>query len=103
MSEQHWKTDRPETPEQALELLRFGAVFTEPGTAEVNRVRTERRMDRCAQLFERELARQEYHIASLQAHIQQLKEEARLASWTTSPDRMGGQFTPDEINGRETW
>jgi hypothetical protein len=57
MSEQHWKTDRPETPEQALELLRFGAVFTEPGTAEVNRVRTERRMDRCAQLFERELAR----------------------------------------------
>lgn len=62
----HWITDKPETVDQALEMLRFGAVFTEPGTAEVDRVRTERRMDRCAQLFERELAKMQSELAQKQ-------------------------------------
>ena len=53
MSEQHWNTDVPETVEQALELLRFGAI------SELNRdkqweayARTERRMVTSADVLE---------------------------------------------------
>ena len=50
----YWKNDRPETIEQALELLRFGAVMnhiTDP--VPINQRRTERRMLACADFFER--------------------------------------------------
>lgn len=97
MSEQHWKTDRPETPEQALELLRFGAISALDRDKQWEATaRTERRMVTSADVLERELTK-------LQERIAKLEDDARLASWTSSPDRMGGQFTPDEINGRETW
>lgn len=97
MSEKHWDTDRPETAEQALELLRFGVISPLDRNEQYKaNARTERRMIASADVLERELVR-------LQAKIDQLENDARVASWSTSPDRMGGQFTQDEIRGRETW
>jgi hypothetical protein len=53
MKMMHWINDKPETLDEALDLLRFGVVFTDDLSGEVDRVRTERRMDRCANLMEK--------------------------------------------------
>lgn len=48
-------TDKPRTVQEALEMLRFGVVFTAPLAAEVDRVRTERRMMHCADMLEKHI------------------------------------------------
>ena len=55
-------TDKPETVDQALELLHFGVVFVD-GYGKIDRVRTERRMDRCAMLLQREISKLQLELA----------------------------------------
>lgn len=42
-------------------------------------------------------------IFRLRAEIKSLKEKAIEDSWARSPDRMGGQFSQEEIARREEW
>lgn len=65
----HWMTDKPETVDQALDLLRFGVVFKDALSGEIDIARTERRMDRCAQLFEREISNLQLELAQLNGEI----------------------------------
>ena len=56
-SDKHWQEDKPATDEQALELLRFGAVAGEMRSDQrVDQQRTERRMLACADYFEKRLS-----------------------------------------------
>jgi hypothetical protein len=43
-----------------------------------------------AELLEREITRLQERVASLE-------RQASIDSWTTNPDRTGGQYTPEEI------
>jgi hypothetical protein len=38
-------------------------------------------------------------IFRLRAELRRLREKAIEDSWSNNPDRSGGQFTQDEING----
>jgi uncharacterized protein YlxW (UPF0749 family) len=42
-------------------------------------------------------------ITSLQKRVADLEAQASERSWQTNPDRMGGQFTDEEISRRDTW
>jgi hypothetical protein len=53
MKMMHWINDKPETLDEAMDLLQFGVVFVGHLGADIDRVRTERRMDRCANLMEK--------------------------------------------------
>lgn len=40
----------------------------------------------------------------LRRRVKELEKEALIASWKKYPDRMGGQFTRDEIdNAKKAW
>jgi hypothetical protein len=65
----HWTTDKPETVGEALELLHFGVVFTDTMNGEIDRVRTARRMDRCAMLLQREISKLQLELAQLNGEI----------------------------------
>ena len=65
----HWTIDKPETVGEALELLHFGVVFKDALTGEIDRVRTERRMDRCAMLLQREISKLQLELAQLNGEI----------------------------------
>ena len=38
-----------------------------------------------------------------EAQIEKLKKQISDDSWITNPDRMGGQFTQDEIDNAGAW
>lgn len=55
--DEFWAKDVPTNEDEALSLLRFGAVLNDIRAGEVvDQVRTERRMLNCADFFEREVA-----------------------------------------------
>lgn len=70
-----WDTDKPETVEDALRLLRYGVVTKEIGSIEIDQVRTERRMDRCAELLRIEIEVLEEQIAELVESNKKLRRE----------------------------
>jgi len=39
-------------------------------------------------------------IMYLRKRVAQLEEKSSEMSWRLNPDRMGGQYTPDEYSGR---
>jgi len=44
-----------------------------------------------------------YELKKILADIEVCCEKATADSWRENPDRMGGQFTPDEINNADRW
>ena len=42
-------------------------------------------------------------IFRLRAELRRAREKAIEDSWTQNPDRMGGQFTDEEINRSNNW
>ena len=42
-------------------------------------------------------------IMYLRKRVAQLEEKSSEMSWRLNPDRMGGQFTPDEYSRRDEW
>lgn len=46
---------------------------------------------------------QQNKIEMLKERIAELEKRVSDLSWYESPDRMGGQFTQDEINNSEGW
>ncbi len=45
----------------------------------------------------------ENEIERLRATIIELQRQLSEQSWKLNPDRMGGQFTQDEINRAKEW
>ena len=53
MADQFWENDRPANVEEALTLLRYGAVMSPLRSEQlVDQARTEKRMKACADFFE---------------------------------------------------
>jgi len=42
-------------------------------------------------------------IWRLQNRVDSLEKQNTDMGWRLNPDRMGGQFTPEEINRRNEW
>lgn len=42
-------------------------------------------------------------INSLEGELTDETAKRQRASWESNPDRMGGMFTPEEINRHNTW
>ena len=42
-------------------------------------------------------------LKKILADVEKCVEQANIDSWTTNPDRMGGQFTQDEIDNSGRW
>jgi hypothetical protein len=42
-------------------------------------------------------------LRKLERRLRELERAHAEASWVTSPDRMGGQFTPEELDNSNTW
>ena len=61
---------------------------------------TEQEFDRLMELSTEELV---LEIWRLQKRVAQLEEHNTDMGWRLNPDRMGGQFTQEEINRRDEW
>lgn len=42
-------------------------------------------------------------LRKLERRLQELERAQSDASWSTQPDRMGGQFTQEELDTTRTW
>lgn len=42
-------------------------------------------------------------LRKLEDRLRQLESKQSEASWTANPDRMGGQFTQQEVDTSRTW
>jgi hypothetical protein len=43
------------------------------------------------------------YVKFLEDRVAKLEEQATMVSWQENPDRMGGQFTKEEINHMLEW
>lgn len=94
---EHWRQDKPETVEQALELLRFGAVMSPIRQSDpVDQVRTERRMLACATFFE--MAYTPIEVEVIDPHVMDL---VRKHGSTMTNSEIVQKFLPLQKLGRE--
>ena len=42
-------------------------------------------------------------LRKLEDELRQAQDKLSAQSWQTSPDRSGGQFTPEELDPSNTW
>jgi hypothetical protein len=61
---------------------------------------TEQEFDKLMKMNKRELIT---IVRNLCSRIEKLEERNSEMSWRLNPDRMGGQFTQEEINRRDEW
>lgn len=99
MTNKHRDTDKPETDEQALELLRFGSVLNPLGHAETtNYQRTERRMQACADYFERRIRELEQSDSESVAMYHRARDRADSAAKELESVRAQLNAVADERN-----
>jgi len=61
---------------------------------------TEQEFERLMKMPKRDLVME---IWRLQNRVDSLEKQNTDMGWRLNPDRMGGQFTPEEINRRNEW
>jgi len=61
---------------------------------------TEQEFERLMKMTKRDLVME---IWRLQKRVAQLEKHNTDMGWRLNPDRMGGQFTQEEINRRDEW
>lgn len=61
---------------------------------------TEQEFDKLMKMSKKDLV---MLIWKLSDEVKQLREHNTEMGWRLDPDRMGGQFTQEEINRRDEW
>ena len=61
---------------------------------------TEQEFERLMKMSKRDLVME---IWQLQNRVAKLEERNTEMGWRLNPDRMGGQFTQEEINRKDEW
>jgi hypothetical protein len=61
---------------------------------------TEQKFDKLMKMNKRDLV---MLIWELSNEVKQLRDVNSEQGWRLNPDRMGGQFTQEEINRRDEW
>lgn len=61
---------------------------------------TEQEFERLMKMTKQDLVME---IWQLQSRIAKLEEHNTEMGWRLNPDRMGGQFTQEEINRKDEW
>ena len=61
---------------------------------------TEQEFDKLMKMSKKDLV---MLIWKLSDEVKQLREHNTEMGWRLNPDRMGGQFTQEEINRRDEW